>query len=155
MKFIRIIVIIFFILGIGVYGYSSIVEKSSRDSTYPQITSDREVLEITCNYSDADLLTGLKAYDKKDGDAEVCAWRKFRFRDCAAEGTAAPGQKCSVPGRSARVLVYLIIRSIGIRKRHVHPYFGAGGGNGALIFGGPLERLIVKCPGKFSVAIRR
>lgn len=68
MKFIRIIVIIFFILGIGIYGYSSIVEKLSRDSTYPQITSDREVLEITCNYSDADLLTGLKAYDKKDGD---------------------------------------------------------------------------------------
>lgn len=68
MKFIRIIVIIFFIMGIGIYGYSSIVEKTSSDSTYPQITSDREVLEITCNYSDADLLTGLKAYDQKDGD---------------------------------------------------------------------------------------
>ena len=68
MKFIRIIVIIFFIMGIGIYGYSSIVEKTSSDSTYPQITSDREVLEITCNYNDEDLLTGLKAYDQKDGD---------------------------------------------------------------------------------------
>ena len=68
MEFIRIIVIIFFIMGIGIYGQSSIVEKTSGDSTYPQIASDREVLEITCNYNDEDLLTGLKAYDQKDGD---------------------------------------------------------------------------------------
>lgn len=68
MKYIKIAVVIAFILSLGVYGASRIIEAQSADATIPQITSDREILEIPCDYTREQLKEGLKAYDEKDGD---------------------------------------------------------------------------------------
>lgn len=68
MKYIKIAVIIAFVLSLGVFGLSRIMEIQSADKTLPQITSDRKILEVPCDGTREQLLEGLKAYDEKDGD---------------------------------------------------------------------------------------
>lgn len=68
MKYIKIAVVIAFILSLGAYGASRIIEAQSADATIPQITSDREILEVPCDYTREQLKEGLEAYDEKDGD---------------------------------------------------------------------------------------
>ncbi len=68
MKYVRIAVIVLFIASLGLYGASWVKEKQNEDPTKPQITSDREVLEVPSQYEEAQLLEGLTAEDKKDGD---------------------------------------------------------------------------------------
>ena len=68
MKYIRIAAIAILILAAGLYGAGVVKEKQEEDPTRPTITSDREVLEISVNYTEEDLLQGLSAYDEKDGD---------------------------------------------------------------------------------------
>ena len=68
MKYVRIAVIILFIASLGLYGISWIREKQNEDPTRPQITSDREVLEVPSQYEEDQLLEGLTAQDEKDGD---------------------------------------------------------------------------------------
>ncbi|MGI6012029.1 MAG: hypothetical protein ACOX8H_11165 [Ruminococcus sp.] len=68
MKYVRIAVIVLFIASLGVYGASWVKERRNADFTVPQITSDREVLEVPSQYEEAQLLEGLTAYDEKDGD---------------------------------------------------------------------------------------
>ena len=63
MKYVRIAVIILFVASLGLYGASWIREKQQADPTRPQITSDREVLEVPCQYEEAQLLEGLTAED--------------------------------------------------------------------------------------------
>lgn len=68
MKYLRAAVIVLFLLGIEVYGASRIGDRLNRDGTIPVITSDREVLEIPCEYTEDMLTEGLMAYDGSDGD---------------------------------------------------------------------------------------
>lgn len=68
MKYVRIFVVVLFVASLGIYGISRVVEENSKDLTKPVITSDREVLEISCGYTQEDLLEGLTASDEKDGD---------------------------------------------------------------------------------------
>ena len=68
MKYVRIAVIILFVASLGLYGASWIREKQQADPTRPQITSDRKVLEVPCQYEEEQLLEGLTAEDEKDGD---------------------------------------------------------------------------------------
>ncbi len=68
MKYVRIIVVLLFIASLGIYGSGVIKERREEDPTMPSITSDREVVEVSVNYEEADLLEGLTAYDEKDGD---------------------------------------------------------------------------------------
>lgn len=81
MKFVRTIVIILFILAAAAFGISKAVEQKNRDTSIPEIISDREVLEIPCDYTEEQLMEGLTACDAKDGDltAEIVAGNFSRF----------------------------------------------------------------------------
>lgn len=81
MKFVRTIVIILFILAAAAFGISKAVELKNRDTSVPEIISDREVLEIPCDYTEEQLMEGLTACDAKDGDltAEIVAGNFSRF----------------------------------------------------------------------------
>ena len=56
MKFVRTIVIILFILAAAAFGISKAVELKNRDTSIPEIISDREVLEIPCDYTEEQLM---------------------------------------------------------------------------------------------------
>lgn len=68
MKYVRIIVILLFIVSAAAYGLGVVKERREEDPTMPSITSDRETVEVSVRYEEADLLAGLTAYDEKDGD---------------------------------------------------------------------------------------
>lgn len=68
MRIVRSLLIAFTILSSGLFGVSGLIKLSSRDTTEPKIESDREVLEIPCEYTQEQLLEGLSAADEKDGD---------------------------------------------------------------------------------------
>ena len=68
MKYIKILVIAFFAAGLAVFGASVIRSIVTQDPTKPEITSDREELELSTSYEEEDLLQGLTASDGKDGD---------------------------------------------------------------------------------------
>ena len=74
MKYIKIAVIIAFILSLGVFIASKVREIQSADETLPEITSDRKLLEIPCDYTRDQLLEGLTAYD----DLPDCGRRFFQ-----------------------------------------------------------------------------
>lgn len=68
MRIVRTALIIVFILSLGTFGISELLKMQNQDTTLPEITSDREVLEIPCDYTEEDLLEGLSAYDETEGD---------------------------------------------------------------------------------------
>ena len=51
MKIVRILVIVVFILAAAVFGVSKVVDLKGRDPSVPEITSDRDILEISCEYT--------------------------------------------------------------------------------------------------------
>ena len=68
MKILRYGIIGVFVLSVIIYSLSFIMDLLKSDDTIPVITSDREVLEVSCDYTTKDLLEGLTATDEKDGD---------------------------------------------------------------------------------------
>ena len=68
MRYIRIVVSVLFILSLVFIGGATVVQRLRLDPTLPVITGPEEPLKISCNYTQEDLLQGLKAYDEKDGD---------------------------------------------------------------------------------------
>lgn len=68
MKIMKLMLIMVFVLSLAVFGVSEIIELSGRDMTNPVIESDREVLEIPCAYTQEQLMEGMSAFDKEDGD---------------------------------------------------------------------------------------
>ena len=83
MKLIRYTVIIVFCLSLGVFLIAKSKELISKDPTLPTITSDRDVLEIPCEYTQEQLLDGLSAFDKEDGDLtnKILVGNMTRFID--------------------------------------------------------------------------
>ena len=81
MRFVRAVVIILFIVSMGIFGTSEIISLGNKDNTIPKITSDREVLEIPCEYTQEQLLEGMQAEDEKDGDltGQIIAGSFSRF----------------------------------------------------------------------------
>lgn len=65
MRFVRAVVIILFIASFGIFGVSQVISLGKKDETIPQITSDREVLEIPCEHTQEQLLEGMQAEDEK------------------------------------------------------------------------------------------
>lgn len=68
MRFVKTALIAVFILAIAVFGVSEGIKLKNRDTTVPKIQSEEDVLEISCEYTEEDLLKGLSASDEKDGD---------------------------------------------------------------------------------------
>lgn len=81
MRFIKICVIVLFVLSSGAYGFSMYQNYKNNDDTLPEITSDSDVLEIPCNYTQLDLLQGMHAYDETDGDitSSILVGSRTRF----------------------------------------------------------------------------
>ncbi|HIZ66531.1 MAG TPA: DUF5011 domain-containing protein [Candidatus Blautia pullicola] len=81
MRFVRTGVIILFILSLGIYLAAQGVQMRNRDPHVPEITSDREILEIPCAYSQEQLLEGMAASDREDGDltSQIVAGSFSRF----------------------------------------------------------------------------
>lgn len=68
MRIVKMAVMTGFALAVGIFLVSVIQEIQEKDRTMPVIESDRDVLKISCDYEEEDLLEGLTASDAKDGD---------------------------------------------------------------------------------------
>lgn len=81
MRYIKIAVIVLFVLCAVIFGAGKMSELKNHDSTQPELTSDREILEIPCDFERQQLLEGLEAYDEKDGDlsSDIIAGDFSRF----------------------------------------------------------------------------
>ena len=81
MRIVRMILIVVSILSLGIFGISELIRFSGRDTEAPEITSDRDVLEIPCEYTQEQLMEGLSAEDETDGDltSEIIAGSFSRF----------------------------------------------------------------------------
>ncbi len=83
MKYVKIAVLVLFLAAVGIFGTERILAYSGRDPSPPEISSDREILEIPCSYTEEQLLEGLTAWDDTDGDltSEILAGSFSRFID--------------------------------------------------------------------------
>lgn len=81
MRIVRTTVVIITILSFALFGVTEVIRLVNRDTTLPVITSDREVLEIPCDYTEEQLLEGLTASDEEDGDltSQIIAGSFSRF----------------------------------------------------------------------------
>lgn len=81
MRIVRTAVVIITILSFALFGVTEVIRLVNRDTTLPVITSDREVLEIPCDYTEEQLLEGLTASDEEDGDltSQIIAGSFSRF----------------------------------------------------------------------------
>ncbi len=81
MRIVRNAVVIITILSFALFGVTEVIRLVNRDTTLPVITSDREVLEIPCDYTEEQLLEGLTASDEEDGDltSQIIAGSFSRF----------------------------------------------------------------------------
>lgn len=68
MRIVRMLLIVASALALVMFGVSELVELRGRDATPPEIGSDREVLEIPCEYTQEQLMEGMSAWDETDGD---------------------------------------------------------------------------------------
>lgn len=83
MRFLRYTVIIVFCLSLMIFIVSVIMDHINKDTSKPLLQSDREVLEIPCNYTPEQLLEGLSANDETDGDltSQIVVGNMSRFID--------------------------------------------------------------------------
>lgn len=68
MKFVKIFIIVFFIVSVTVFGSSLVKQFLSYDSTKPVIVSEAKEIEVPCDYTREEIMQGLSAYDETDGD---------------------------------------------------------------------------------------
>ncbi len=68
MKFYRIAVVVLFLAVSGVFLYTYVTERMTVDTTFPVITLEDDVLELSVNAEDKDFLDGVTAFDEKDGN---------------------------------------------------------------------------------------
>ncbi len=67
MKYLRIGISVLCALSICLYAVFFIKEKQ-QDKTYPVITMDEDIIDVSIKITDEELLKGVSAYDEKDGD---------------------------------------------------------------------------------------
>lgn len=67
MKILRICVTLLFVIVLILYA-GFLIQQKNADKTYPVITIDSEMLHVSLDASREELLTGVTAYDEKDGD---------------------------------------------------------------------------------------
>lgn len=67
-KKIRIIIIVFFVVTAAVFGYTFIKRRMTVDYDPPHITAEEDSIMVSISATDEDLLRGMKAIDKIDGD---------------------------------------------------------------------------------------
>lgn len=68
MRILRRAVLIVFILVLAAFSFIYIREKITTDKTIPQIKIEDEIIEVSLNATNEELLKGITAFDEKDGD---------------------------------------------------------------------------------------
>ncbi len=68
MRKLRIAILVFFVVTAAVFAYVTIQRRLSVDYNAPSITAEDDVIMVSIAATDEDLLRGMKAYDKIDGD---------------------------------------------------------------------------------------
>lgn len=68
MRILRLVVSLIFVVTTALYAYFLVTEKIKTDETLPVITLKEEVLEVDIDATKEDLLSGVTAFDEKDGD---------------------------------------------------------------------------------------
>ncbi|MBO5462021.1 MAG: DUF5011 domain-containing protein [Clostridia bacterium] len=68
MRILRLVVSLIFVVTTALYVYFLVAEKIKSDETVPVITLKEEVLLVDIDATKEDLLSGVTAYDEKDGD---------------------------------------------------------------------------------------
>ena len=68
MRILRLVVSLIFVVTTALYAYFLVTEKIKNDETLPVITLKEEVLEVDIDATKEDLLSGVTAFDEKDGD---------------------------------------------------------------------------------------
>jgi hypothetical protein len=68
MKILRVLIILAFIVTSALFGVFYVKEKMTTDNTIPVITVEQEVIEVSFQATDEELLQGVTAYDEKDKD---------------------------------------------------------------------------------------
>ncbi|MGN1346711.1 MAG: immunoglobulin-like domain-containing protein [Eubacteriales bacterium] len=67
MKILRYSILILFLLTLGIFTVFHLRQKNE-DRTYPVITIDGYMLDVTIQATEEELMAGVRAYDEKDGD---------------------------------------------------------------------------------------
>lgn len=68
MRVLRISVLIIFLIVSVAFSLVFVKEKTTKDTTLPQITIEDEIIDVSLEATDEELLKGISAYDEKDGD---------------------------------------------------------------------------------------
>lgn len=70
MRLVRRLTVVAFIIVTIVFAFNIYADKKAQDNTYPEFSIENkdDVLQVSVNSTDEDFLTGVTAYDKKDGD---------------------------------------------------------------------------------------
>lgn len=68
MRILRLVVSLIFVVTTALYAYFLVTEKLKTDETVPVITLKEDVLEVDIDATKDDLLSGVTAFDEKDGD---------------------------------------------------------------------------------------
>lgn len=68
MRIIRIILVICSIAVFGIFVVTEAIQFGKRDTSKPEITSETDMIEVTSEYTREDLMKGISAWDKTDGD---------------------------------------------------------------------------------------
>lgn len=68
MKILRVLIVLAFIVTSVLFGVFYVREKMTTDNTIPVITVEQEIIEVSFNATEEELLQGVTAYDEKDKD---------------------------------------------------------------------------------------
>lgn len=68
MKKLRIMIVIFFVVVLGIFVVTRVREELTADSSAPVITADSDAITVSVSATDEDLLAGMTAVDNLDGD---------------------------------------------------------------------------------------
>ena len=68
MRVLRVSVILLFVAVSAIFGYLFYQEKTTTDTTIPEIKIKDEIIDVSLKATDKELLKGVTAYDEKDGD---------------------------------------------------------------------------------------
>ena len=68
MRILRIVVVVFFLITTALFSMYFVNERLTRDKTMPVINIEGEIIEVSFETTDEELLQGVTAYDEKDKD---------------------------------------------------------------------------------------
>lgn len=68
MKYLRILLLVLLAASAAAYGAAGVKELSGRNAHLPEISCESGTLELPCDYTEEELLSGVSAFDEEDGN---------------------------------------------------------------------------------------